>query len=50
MIDKSKKKINGLDMKFSDYEQLIFTANFINAVKRNYAGKCPNNAPFSLDR
>ncbi|MCK9467038.1 MAG: hypothetical protein M0P94_01805 [Candidatus Absconditabacterales bacterium] len=45
-IDKKKKRIDGLDLKFSTYQELIFVANFINYLKYNYAGRGASNSPF----
>jgi hypothetical protein len=49
-IDKSKKQIPGMSATFSDYSQLIFTANIINSLKHNYEWKWDNKSPFSIDR
>lgn len=45
-IDKSNKKIPWLNVEFSDYEQMIFTANFINYLKYRHKWKWVNNSPF----
>jgi hypothetical protein len=45
-IDKTKKKIEWLDSKFSDYKQLIFVANFINYIKSEFKWKWANASPF----
>ena len=45
-IDKKKKRIDWLDLKFSTYQELIFVANFINYLKYNYAWRWASNSPF----
>lgn len=45
-IDKKKKRIEWLDVKFSTYSELIFMANFINYLKYKYKGRWANNNPF----
>jgi len=45
-IDKSEKKIPWLDTEFSDYEQLIFTANFVNYLKYHHKWRSRVDNPF----
>lgn len=45
-IDKKEMKIDWLETKFSDYKELIFTANFINYLKFHYIGKWDDDSPF----
>lgn len=40
------KKIEWLDIKFSDNKQLIHAANLINYIKHKYKGRCLDTGPF----
>ncbi|MCX6823655.1 MAG: hypothetical protein NT085_00815 [candidate division SR1 bacterium] len=40
------KKIEGLDIKFSDYKQLIHAANLVNYIKHKFTGRCKTDTPF----
>ncbi len=42
----SAKKIEGLDIKFSDYKQLIHAANLVNYIKHKYTWRCETDTPF----
>ncbi len=42
----SAKKIEWLDIKFSDYKQLIHAANLTNYIKQKYTWRCKSDTPF----
>jgi hypothetical protein len=41
-----RKKIEWLDIKFSDYKQMIHASNLINYIKYKYKWRCLSNTPF----
>ena len=48
-IDKGKRTIEGLWIEFKTYDHMINTAILIAYLRKNYKGKCKNNAPFYLN-
>ncbi len=45
-INKNWKKVEGLDIKFSDYKQLIHAANIVNYIKHNFKWRSKTDTPF----
>ena len=43
-----QRKIEGLDIKFKNFEDLIATAIIIGSAKSNFSGSCANNSPFHI--
>jgi len=47
-IDKKKKRVEWLDVSFSNYEEMIHAANIINYSKATYKWKCASDTPFYI--
>lgn len=47
-IDKKRRKIDWLNIKFKKYEHLIATAIVVAFLKQNYSGMCARPKPFNL--
>ncbi len=47
-IDKKRKRVEWLDVSFSNYEEMIHAANIINYSKATYKWKCVSDTPFYI--
>jgi hypothetical protein len=47
-IDKKRKRVDWLDVSFSNYEEMIHAANIINYSKATYRWRCVSDTPFYI--